>query len=183
MKWFLAGAALLGIGVLIYFYIMFQGPHMQVQPHIRAYQQSMPLPPKGIVPVEPDKHAVPSAGQAAGMRNPVPDNQANRDRGKVYYSYYCIFCHGGNGQGDGPVGYSYMPAPTDLHEQKVLQQSDGSLMRGMLTGIGHEPVLPRVVPPEQRWYLVTYLRALGKTERVPAENQGGQVILRGPETR
>lgn len=183
MKWFFAFVALTGIGVLVYFYIMFQGPRMQVQPHIRAYQESMPLPPGGIVPVEPDKYAVPSAGQAAGMRNPVPDNQANRDRGKVYYSYYCIFCHGGNGQGDGPVGYSYMPVPTDLHAPKVIEMSDADLMRRMLTGIGHEPVLPRIVVPGHRWYLVTYLRSLGKTKRAPAENQGEQVILKTPETR
>ncbi len=183
MKWFLTGVALIGSGVLIYFYIMFQGPRMKVQPHIRAYQETMPLPPAGIVPVEQDRYEVPPASRAREMKIPLPDAPATRERGKVYYNYYCIFCHGENGQGDGPVGYGYMPFPTDLHAPKVLQMSDGELMRAMLTGIGHEPVLPRVVLPEHRWYLVSYVQTLGKTPPAPAENQGRQVILRGPETR
>lgn len=183
MKWFFAGVALIGIGVLVYFSVMFQGPRMQVQQHIRAYQRAMPLPPQGIVPVEPDAYVVPSSQEASGMTTPLPDRQDIRDRGKVYYRYYCVFCHGENGQGDGPVGYSYMPAPTDLHASKVIEMSDGDLLRAMLLGIGHEPVLPRIVVPEHRWYLVAYARALGRTPRVPAENYGSQVILRGPETR
>ena len=183
MKWFFAGVAVIGIGTLVYFYIMFQGPRMQVQPHIRAYQRTMPLPPQGVVPVEPDKMAVPQADQAAAMRNPLPDRQDVRDRGKVYYNYYCVFCHGENGQGDGPVGYSYMPAPTDLHASKVVQLADGDLMRAMLLGVGHEPVLPRIVLQDHRWYLLSYVRALGRTKRMPAENPGSQVLRRGPETR
>ena len=116
MKWFLAGVALIGIGVLVYFSIMFQGPRMQVQPHIRAYQRTMPLPPQGIVPVEPDNNAVPQADESAGMKNPLPDSRMCATAGKYIINYYCVFCHGENGQGDGPVGYSYMPAPTDLHD-------------------------------------------------------------------
>jgi hypothetical protein len=183
MKWFLAAAAVVGIGAGIYFTIMFQGPRMQVQPHIRAYQQTMPLPPKGIVPVERDRYEVPSASQARGMKNQLPDTLTIRRRGKVYYNYYCVFCHGENGQGDGPVGYGYMPVPADLHAPKVLGMSDGDLMRAMLLGIGHEPVLPRIVSPEHRWYLVSYIRMVGKTPPVPAENQGSQVIVKGEKTK
>ncbi len=183
MKWFLTGVGLIGLGVVIYFTIMFIGPRMRVQQHLRAYQRVMPLPPRGMVPVEADAYAVPQPGQAAGIRNPLPDRRDVRDRGKIYYGYYCNFCHGENGQGDGPVGYSYMPAPTDLHAPRVLRMSDGELLRAMLLGIGHEPVLPRTVLPEHRWYLLSYVRALGATPRVPAENYGSQVVTRGPETR
>jgi mono/diheme cytochrome c family protein len=183
MKWFFAFVAAIGIGVVIFFTIMFIGPRMRVQQHIRTFQKSMPLPPEGIVPVEPDRYAVPPQAQAASLKNPLQDNQANRDRGRTYYTYYCIFCHGENGQGDGPVGYSYMPSPTDLHAPKVLKMSDGELLRAMLLGVGHEPVLSRVVFPEHRWYLVGYVRTLGKEPRAPAENQGRQVLIRGPETR
>lgn len=179
MKWFLAGAALVAIGTLIYFSIMFTGPRMQVQPKIKTYSRSMPLPPGGVVPVEKNDRALPSAAQASRMKNPVADNQQNRDRGKVYYGYYCLFCHGENGQGDGPVGYSYMPAPTDLHDPKLARKSDGDLMRSMLLGTGHEPVLSRIVLPVHRWYLVTYVRALGKAPRKPSENYGSQVLTRG----
>lgn len=48
MKWFLAGVALVGVGIIIYFTIMFNGPRMREQQHIREYQQSMPLPPRAL---------------------------------------------------------------------------------------------------------------------------------------
>ncbi len=178
LKCFLAAVGLLGIGILGYFIVMFTGPHMNVQLHIRAYERPMPLPPKGMVAVEPEGYAVPTRERGDGSTNPIPDTQENRERGRVYYSYYCVFCHGENGQGDGPVGYSYMPAPTDLHDPKVVAMSDPDLLRGMLLGIGHEPVLSRVVLPQHRWYLVRYVRTLGRTPRIAAENQGRQVIVK-----
>ena len=72
--------------------------------------------------------------------------------------------------GNGPVGESYFPAPADLRTGKVSHYSDGRLLRAMLTGIGHEPVLERVVPPRHRWCLVLYVRSLA---------QGGLVELSG----
>lgn len=181
MKWIVAALAVIGFGLLAYFSVMFVGPHMRVQQHVLTYQKRMPLPPKGMVPVEPDPYDVPTARKAAGLRNPLPDTRANRDRGKVYYGYYCVFCHGENGQGDGPVGYSYMPAPANLHALRILRMSDGELFRSMLLGIGHEPVLRGVVLPEHRWYLVTYVRALGRTSRKPAQNPAEYVILPRPD--
>ncbi|HEX8950181.1 MAG TPA: hypothetical protein VF790_14530 [Dissulfurispiraceae bacterium] len=154
----IVGAVLAGV---TYFILMFDNPHMIVQPHIRAYERQMPLPPDGAVPVEPDNKLPPAAAQAAGMRSPLQDTPVNRARGKVYYDYYCVFCHDEDGRGNGPVGYSYMPKPADLHNPAIMRKSDGELLRGMLTGIGHEPVLARVVPVQHRWYIVLYMRALG----------------------
>ncbi|OPY89558.1 MAG: hypothetical protein A4E73_02992 [Syntrophaceae bacterium PtaU1.Bin231] len=156
-------------GFFTYWYFMFTGPQMQHQIHIRAYEQRMPLPPSGAVPVEPDGQALPSARQAATRERPVPDTPDNRARGKVYYEYYCIFCHGESGQGNGPVGNGYMPKPTDLRDPKVLRKSDGELFVSMLTGPGHEPVLSRVIPQGHRWYLVLYVRALRETPASPVQ--------------
>jgi mono/diheme cytochrome c family protein len=163
MKKIIFAAFFLAACGVAYFYVMFSGPHMKVQPHILAYERSMPLPPPGIVTVEPDEKTPPSEEQASAMFNPLPDNEDNRKRGKIYYDYYCVFCHGEEGRGDGPVGNSYMPKPADLHDQKILQKTDGELMRSMLTGVGHEPVMAYVILPLHRWYIVTYVRALGRT--------------------
>jgi len=93
-----------------------------------------------------------------------------RARGRIYYDYYCVFCHGTDGRGNGPVGQSYMPKPSDLTDPSVQRQSDGELLRKSLTGTGHEPVLARVIPPEHRWYLVSYVRSL-----TAVAETGGQV--------
>jgi hypothetical protein len=134
---------------------------MKDQPHILSYQYQMPLPPKGIFPVEPDKNSFPSPSRLRMMRNPLPDTKENREKGRIYYNYYCVFCHGESGQGNGPVGNSYMPKPADLHASKILKMTDGELFRAMLTGTGHDPVLLRIIPSQHRWYLVLYARELG----------------------
>ncbi|UFS70366.1 cytochrome C [Geomonas sp. RF6] len=145
----------------LYAYVFYTGPRMKVQPHIRAYQTVAPLPPKGTVPVQAPS-PLPSAAEAGRFKNPLSESADTLGRGKVYYEYYCVFCHGDEGAGDGPVGESYVPKPADLRGGKIAAYDDGTLLRGMLTGIGHQPVLEQVVPQEHRWYLVAFVRSLQK---------------------
>lgn len=146
-------AAVIAFGVFAY--LLFTGPRMKTQVNIRPFQAQMPPISNDAVPVV---DAYPTI--AADQNNPLPVTDENIARGKVYYGYYCVFCHGESGKGDGPVGYSYVPVPADLRTAKVQSLSDGKLLRAMLTGTGHEPVLVRVVPQEHRWYLSLYVRSL-----------------------
>jgi hypothetical protein len=132
---------------------------MQIQPHLRAFDAVMPLPPAGSVPLFDLPYALPTEEAARTLASPVPDNPANRERGKLYYGYYCGFCHGDSGVGNGAVGDSFIPRP-DLHPDKLRTYSDGQLLRAMLQGPGHDPVLTRVVPIPHRWYLVLHLKGL-----------------------
>lgn len=156
-------ALLAGIPVLIFTglfgYLLYKGPRMTEQHHIREFQMIMPSPVAGTVTVIPPDR-LPSAAKAWRLKNPLASTRENADRGSVYYQYYCVFCHGDNGAGDGPVGQSYIPKPADLRTKKVAGYRDGELLRSMLTGRGHEPVLERVVPPEHRWHLVNFVRSL-----------------------
>jgi mono/diheme cytochrome c family protein len=144
---------------LCFLFVLYNGPRMTVQHHIRDFQMIMPAAVPGTVPVTPAA-VLPSPQQAAGLRNPLQPTAQTLAAGKVYYTYYCVFCHGDLGAGDGPVGNSYIPTPADLRSPRIVGYSDGALFRAMLSGVGHEPVLERVVPPEDRWYLVTYVRSL-----------------------
>ena len=139
-------------------YLLFTGPRMRQQPYIRAYQAQLPPVPAGIVPVE-DWPPQPATQPAA---NPLAASPENLRRGKVYYEYYCQCCHGLGGAGDGPVGQSYLPVPADLRSSRVQSYDDAQLLRFMLEGAGHWPVLERVVPPEHRRYLVLHVRQLGQ---------------------
>jgi mono/diheme cytochrome c family protein len=141
-------------------HLMFSGPHMRVQPKLVPLEAWTPPVPDGVIPVIAQPPAVPSPEEASQLRNPLPDTERTRRTGQVYYGYYCAFCHGKTGLGDGPVGASYTPAPTDLSLQKVQTLSDGDLYRAMLTGAGHEPVLGDVIHPQRRWYIVSYVRSL-----------------------
>ena len=141
-------------------FVLYEGPRMRVQHNIRDFQMTLPNIPAGTQAVQPPDR-LPSAPQAAQLSNPLAKNAENLARARVYYSYYCVFCHGGSGSGDGPVGQAYIPRPADLRCGTVAGYRDGELLRAMLTGVGHEPVLERVVAPEHRWYLVLFVRSLG----------------------
>ena len=142
-------------------YLLVTAPRMTVQQHVRDFQMIMPGRPAGTATVVPPD-TLPSAAEAASLKSTLQANAENLTRARVYYHYYCVFCHGDSGAGDGPAGQSYAPKPADLRSQKIAGYGDGQLLRSMLTGIGHEPVLARIVPPEHRWYLVLFVRSLPK---------------------
>ena len=119
----------------------------------------MPERAAGSVTVTtPDR--LPSAAKAGDLKNPLLPSAVNLAAGTVYYHYYCVFCHGEKGDGNGPVGNSYTPRPADLRSRRIAGYSDGQLLRAMLTGLGHEPVLGRVVAPGHRWQLALFVRSL-----------------------
>lgn len=156
----------------LFLYQFLYAPRMKNQPHLRAYEAIMPPPPPGSVPLSP-LPALPSAEEVSQRSNPLPPTAGNIARGKVYYAYYCLTCHGEHGDGNGPVGQSYMPVPADLRTPKIREYDDGRLLRAMLAGTGHEPVLPRVVPPEHRWHLVLFLRNLKAEGGLPGNRNMG----------
>jgi hypothetical protein len=147
-------------------YLVFSGPRMKNQAHIRAFQAVMPMPASNSVPLEATS-IPPLPSDIASQTNPLAMTPENLLRAQAYYKYYCLFCHGERGDGNGPVGESYLPRPSDLRSGKIQSYSDGQLLRACLRGVGHEPVLEKTVLPEHRWYLALYLRALGTNAPAP----------------
>lgn len=135
-------------------------PRMYVQPRIRPFQLAMPGPAAGSVPRSNAIRPLPTSRQAQNLTT-MPATRADLARGNVYYQYYCISCHGVKGDGHGSVGESYVPKPADLSSPKIRGYSDGQLLRAMILGEGHEPVLEYTVLTEHRWPLVHYVRELG----------------------
>lgn len=161
-KWvvLIALLAVAGFGTMAW--LVFTGPRMKSQPHLRTYQALMPLPPPESVPLPAG--LIPSPRETAQAR-PVADTPENRARGRVYYGYYCAFCHGANGDGNGTVGQSYIPRPADLRAGRARHCSQEEIVQLMLLGVGHEPVLPRAVLPAHRGYLALYVHALCADQR------------------
>jgi hypothetical protein len=163
MKYFLIKIFLVLFAIALAFaiYLMFSGPHMLVQPIIKTYQAEMPLMDSNTIaqnPIPP----VPSEAIAAKLKNPLEPTPQNLVTGKTYYTYYCLACHNDNGDGFGPVGYSYVPVPADLRSKKIASYSDGQIVRKMLLGPGHQPVLNRIVPADYRWHLALYVKELNR---------------------
>lgn len=156
LRWIINGGILAGlIGLSLVVWGLFGDvPRMLEQPKLRAFDAKMPLPPEGAVPVETPAPVTFVKGDAENLA-----------RGKVYYGYYCMQCHSEKGDGRGPVGESYHPAPPDLGSQKIQAYSDEQMANAIFNGAGHQlenngfHVLRDTVPPQHVGYIVAYVRA------------------------
>lgn len=157
---------LLGIAVTaVIVTLLFTGPHMTFQPKYPALQSILPGVAKGSIPLEyqPFHRKVEENREIAADAFSI-------ENGKRAYSLYCQFCHGLRGDGNGPVGESYVPRPADLRSDRIRAMDDTTLYISMLRGVGHEliinsdtfPVLDRIVDPQYRSYLIIYVKYLGK---------------------
>ncbi|MCK9296250.1 MAG: hypothetical protein M0P70_14330 [Desulfobulbaceae bacterium] len=157
-------AVLAGAGILLY--RVATGPRMYHQENIRSYEALMPLPPAGSVPLEAAA-GPPEAAAAVSLVNPVAATPENISRGETYYGYYCRFCHGEEGRGEADAGKGYLPIPAPLDSDRVRAMNDGQLVRAMLLGTGHQPVLARIVPVESCWHIALFVRTLGPAATAP----------------
>jgi mono/diheme cytochrome c family protein len=83
--------------------------------------------------------------------------------GKASYVLYCAQCHGNNYDGNGTVGQSFSPLPTDLRSLKVQSLSVGVFFKEISYGVpdGRQPPLATTIAPMDRWQIVAYIKSLG----------------------
>ncbi len=142
---------------------------MKDQESVRTYKEEIP---------EMDGRTIPSSGgyevlkhaDTAGLRNPLPMSDGSRAQGKEAYSYFCVHCHGITGDGNGTVGQSFSPLPTDLRSPSVQSQTDGELYAKTMLGFRRHPPLYTTVSERDCWAIINYVRSLsGKA----SEGDGG----------
>jgi mono/diheme cytochrome c family protein len=122
------------------------------------------------------------------MRPPVPGTVARGDlqyiaalqtrppmsmdlltRGRGQYAAFCSPCHGLSGNGHGTVVQRGMPAPPSFHIERLRQAPAGHYMRVIAEGYGVMYSYAARVPPEDRWAIVAYIRALQLAGHAPAD--------------
>ncbi|MBA2565542.1 MAG: cytochrome c [Gemmatimonadetes bacterium] len=131
--------------------------NMADQPSVRPYESEPRPAVAGTVPVG---YALPPAityEAANTLPNPVPPTAEVRARGKRLYEINCLVCHGARGAGDGPVVPKFVRPPTLKGASRGF--SDGYIYALITNGRGNMPSYNRI-PPEERWQLIHYLRAL-----------------------
>lgn len=102
---------------------------------------------------------------------PVNVTKSFLKRGQNQYNTYCAPCHGitGDGQGIIMVGrYGYVPAPT-YHMDRLRDIEDGYIYSTIANGIRNMPSYAHQVAVEDRWAIVSYVRALQRSQYVPEE--------------
>jgi mono/diheme cytochrome c family protein len=126
---------------------------------VQTFKARMPLMPSTAIPAAGGIELLRGADPDR-LTNPVPNTAESVAEGKQRYFYYCVQCHGPAADGNGTVGQSFAPLPTDLRSPEVQEQSDGSLFARISLGYLRHPPLWYTVAEEHRWALVHYIRAL-----------------------
>jgi mono/diheme cytochrome c family protein len=105
-------------------------------------------------------------GIAAGMyigKNPFPVDAAQLARGRERFDIYCAVCHDRTGSGKGTVPVRSSWLPTNLHEERIRGMSDGELFNVSTFGRRTMPGYRFQVPVQDRWAIVSYVRALQRS--------------------
>jgi mono/diheme cytochrome c family protein len=95
--------------------------------------------------------------------NPVQPTKENIESGKHIFGYYCVVCHGRDGQGTGvPFAANMSPAIPSLASADIQRYNDGQLKWIIENGISPSgmPASRGTLNDDEMWHIVVYLRHL-----------------------
>lgn len=131
-------------------------------PVVRPHEEKHPVMPTGSVPV---KGGEAMYRNARGEDLVSPVNKDNPDvikSGESLYFIYCAQCHGKYFDGNGTVGQSFHPLPTNLRDNKVQSLPEGDLFKSISYGVpgGRQPPLATTIEIADRWRIIAFLKSL-----------------------
>lgn len=129
---------------------------------IRLYEQQLPDMPTQAIPVSGGEAPI-RAIDPVELKNPLRPSKSVTERGKELYGYFCVQCHGPEGDGSGIVGQHFDPRPTDLRRASVQNQPDGMIFHTISYGKGGQPPLAYTIAQEDRWRIIHYMRTLNSS--------------------
>jgi mono/diheme cytochrome c family protein len=100
----------------------------------------------------------------AAKKNPITSTQDSLAAGQKIYLKTCAFCHGKNGNADGPAVIELNIHPARLSDPQLDTESDGALFWKITTGKKPMPAFGKRLSRTDRWNLVNYIRTLPKRE-------------------
>jgi mono/diheme cytochrome c family protein len=138
---------------------------------------SSQLPPAGAIarsapiqtvngPVYPYEDAPVNTGRLTGTTNfvetnPLPVTAKLLQRGQERFDIYCAPCHGALGNGNGITKkLGLMPAVANLQDKRIVEMTDGEIFNTVTRGKNLMGAYGPIVPVEDRWAIIAYLRAL-----------------------
>jgi mono/diheme cytochrome c family protein len=139
---------------------------MRETPAVRPHEEKLLVMEPGVVPVS-DGEAFLRATKAKDLKSPLDlHDRAAIESGKELYFTFCAQCHGQNYDGNGTVGQSFAPLPTDLRSEKVQLMSAGKLFKDISYGVpkGRQPALATTIDITDRWRIIAFVQSLGLRE-------------------
>ena len=99
---------------------------------------------------------------------PFPVTKADLDRGQERYQAYCQMCHGATGYGDGMIVRRGFRRPPSFHDDRLRTEPLGHYFDVITNGWGAMASYADMVPPDDRWRIIAYIRALQLSQNAPA---------------
>lgn len=93
-------------------------------------------------------------------RFPFPITRADLERGRERFDIYCTPCHDHTGSGQGMIVQRGFPPPPSYHIDRLRNAPAGHFFDVMTNGFGSMYSYSSRVSPEDRWRIISYIRAL-----------------------
>ena len=132
-------------------------------PHATLWQARAPA--EEILP--PDKIDESNLPDIPATLNDSHNLLETVQRGQNRFQIWCTPCHGQLGNGNGEVarrGYYY---PASFHTPRLRAKSLGYFFEVITQGKKHMPAYRFMIPPDDRWAIAVYLRALQFSQHAP----------------
>jgi mono/diheme cytochrome c family protein len=131
-------------------------------PAVRPHEEEILVTPEGTVPFEGGEEIF-RLTPAEDLRPPFSKNDPTLvEQGKGLYLTYCAQCHGKDYDGNGTVGQSFSPLPTNLRSPSVQGLFEGKLFKDISYGIPNkrQPPLASTIDLQDRWRIIAFVKSL-----------------------
>ena len=148
---------------LMYYDNNFRYGRMRETPAVRPHEEPLFNMEAGLVPINGGE-AIFRATPGVDLKSPLDASEPLVNaRGKAVYLIYCAQCHGYNYDGNGTVGQSFHPLPTDLRSSEVQTKAEGELFKTVSYGEPgkRQPALQTTVTINDRWHVIAFIKSLG----------------------
>jgi mono/diheme cytochrome c family protein len=114
----------------------------------------------------------PLAAVAAEEKNyvdtfPFPVTRDVLEHGRDRYMIYCVVCHDALGTGQGKIVERGYTRPPSYHIARLREVPVGHFFDVITNGYGSMPDYKQQIPPQDRWAIAAYLRALQWSQHFP----------------
>lgn len=169
MKKLITFLAVLGVFVAVLYHVViyydnsFRYGRMRETPAIKEHEEPLLIMDAGLIPVRGGEGPL-RALKGEELKSPLTMNDIEViNAGKTGYFTYCIQCHGPDHDGNGTVGQSFHPLPTDLRSSKVQSKPEGTIFKSISYSVPgtRQPAMATTIGIDDRWRIVAYLKSLG----------------------
>ena len=139
---------------------------MRETPGVKPHEEPLLIMAEGVIPVSAAE-AILRITNADELQSPLNlEDPIVIEAGKKLYFNFCFMCHGPNYDGQGTVGQSFSPLPTDIRSAKVQALPAGVHFKEISYGIpgGRQPALATTISILDRWRIVAFIKSLGVRE-------------------